>query len=55
MSLHEYLQEDPQCRRLLEGAVLAATVVAAGIAVSGTLIYLYRARRFRQWPFAGNA
>ena len=26
--------------------------VAAGIAVSGTLIYLVRARRLRQWPFA---
>jgi hypothetical protein len=27
--------------------------VAAGIAVSGTLLYLFRARRLRQWPFAG--
>jgi amino acid transporter len=26
--------------------------VAAGIAVSGTLLYLIRARRLRQWPFA---
>jgi len=26
--------------------------VAAGIGVSGTLIYLYRARRLGQWPFA---
>lgn len=26
--------------------------VAAGIAVSGTAIYLIRARRMRQWPFA---
>jgi amino acid transporter len=34
---------------------LGGLLVAAGIAVSGTLIYLYRARRFRQWPFAGNA
>ena len=25
--------------------------VAAGIGVSGTLIYLYRARRLGQWPF----
>jgi amino acid transporter len=25
--------------------------VAAGIAFSGTLIYLVRARRLRQWPF----
>ena len=28
--------------------------VAAGIAVSGTLIYLVRAKRLRQWPFAGE-
>jgi len=28
--------------------------VAAGIAVSGTLIYLVRARRMGQWPFAGK-
>ena len=28
--------------------------VAAGIACSGTLIYLVRARRLRQWPFAGE-
>jgi amino acid transporter len=26
--------------------------VAAGIAVSGTLLYLFRARRLAQWPFA---
>jgi hypothetical protein len=26
--------------------------VAAGIAVSGTLIYGFRARRLGQWPFA---
>jgi amino acid transporter len=26
--------------------------VAAGIAVSGTLIYLIRSRRLGQWPFA---
>jgi len=29
--------------------------VAAGIAVSGTAIYLVRARQLRQWPFAANA
>jgi amino acid transporter len=28
--------------------------VAAGIALSGTLIYLFRARRLGQWPFAGR-
>ena len=27
--------------------------VAAGIAASGTLLYLLRARKLRQWPFAG--
>jgi amino acid transporter len=31
---------------------LEGVVVAAAIAVSGTLIYLVRARRHRQWPFA---
>jgi hypothetical protein len=27
-------------------------LVAAGIAVSGTAIYLVRARSLREWPFA---
>jgi amino acid transporter len=31
---------------------LGGLAVAAGIAVSGTLIYGFRARRMRQWPFA---
>jgi amino acid transporter len=31
---------------------LKELAVAAGIAASGTLIYLIRARRLRQWPFA---
>jgi amino acid transporter len=31
---------------------LGGLAVAAGIGVSGTLIYLWRARRFGQWPFA---
>jgi hypothetical protein len=30
---------------------LGGLAVAAGIAVSGTLIYLVRARRLGQWPF----
>jgi len=30
---------------------LGGLAVASGIAVSGTLIYLYRARRLAQWPF----
>ncbi len=29
--------------------------VAAGIAITGTLIYLLRARQLRQWPFAMSA
>jgi amino acid transporter len=29
-------------------------VVAAAIAVSGTLIYIFRARRLRQWPFVSQ-
>ena len=32
---------------------LGGLAVAAGIAVSGTLIYLIRARRMGQWPFVG--
>ncbi len=31
---------------------LAGLSVAAGIGISGTAIYLWRARRLRQWPFA---
>lgn len=31
---------------------LAGLAVAAAIAVSGTILYLIRARRLRQWPFA---
>jgi len=31
---------------------LGGLAVAAGIAVSGTLIYLWRAKRLAQWPFA---
>jgi amino acid transporter len=33
---------------------LGGLAVAAGIAASGTLIYLVRARRMGQWPFAVN-
>ena len=33
---------------------LEGLAVAAGIAVSGTLIYAVRAKRLRQWPFAGE-
>jgi hypothetical protein len=31
---------------------LGGLAVAAGIAVSGTAIYMFRAQRLRQWPFA---
>jgi amino acid transporter len=30
---------------------VSGLAIAGGIAVSGTLIYLWRARRLRQWPF----
>ncbi len=30
---------------------LGGLAVAAGIAISGTIIYMIRARRLRQWPF----
>jgi amino acid transporter len=35
--------------RALEGLA-----VAAGIALSGTAIYLWRAKRSSEWPFAGD-
>jgi amino acid transporter len=34
-------------------SALEGLAVAAGIGASGTLIYLGRAKRMRQWPFAG--
>jgi amino acid transporter len=34
---------------------LGGLAVAAGIAISGTLIYMVRARRLGQWPFAERA
>jgi amino acid transporter len=33
---------------------LGGLLVAAGIAVSGTLIYLLRARQLGEWPFLPN-
>jgi APA family basic amino acid/polyamine antiporter len=30
---------------------MGGLAMAGGIAVSGTLIYLWRAKRLRQWPF----
>jgi amino acid transporter len=34
---------------------LAGLAVAGGIACSGTLIYFWRAKRLRQWPFRTTA
>jgi hypothetical protein len=31
---------------------MSGLAMAGGIAVSGTLIYMWRAKRLRQWPFA---
>jgi hypothetical protein len=31
---------------------MGGLAVAAGIAISGTVIYMFRARRLHQWPFA---
>jgi len=31
---------------------LGGLLVATGIAVSGTMIYLWRSKRLGQWPFA---
>jgi hypothetical protein len=33
---------------------LGGLAVAGGIAVTGTLIYLFRARRDAHWPFGPN-
>jgi amino acid transporter len=47
-----FMLADPRRGRQQGGNALLGLVVAAGIAVSGTLIYMVRARRLRQWPFA---
>jgi hypothetical protein len=33
---------------------LQGLAVAAGIAVSGTAIYLFRAKKLREWPFLAS-
>jgi amino acid transporter len=43
---------DPRRTQTKGGGALLGLGVAAGIAASGTLLYLLRARRLRQWPFA---
>jgi amino acid transporter len=42
---------DPRRGQQVGGSALLGVAVAAGIGVSGTLIYLYRAWRLEQWPF----
>jgi len=43
---------DPRRAEAKGGGVLLGLAAAAGIAVTGTLLYLLRARRAAQWPFA---
>ncbi|MGO8758534.1 MAG: APC family permease [Terracidiphilus sp.] len=44
---------DPHRTQSKGGGALLGLAVAAAIAASGTLLYLLRAHRLRQWPFAG--
>jgi amino acid transporter len=43
---------DPHRAQAKSGSAQLGLEVAAGIAVSGTLLYFFRAHRLRQWPFA---
>jgi amino acid transporter len=43
---------DPRRAHAIGGSGLFELYGAIAIAISGTLIYLFRARRLRQWPFA---
>ncbi|MGB6721098.1 MAG: APC family permease, partial [Terracidiphilus sp.] len=45
---------DPRRTQQKGGNALLGLQVAACIAISGTAIYLVRARRLRQWPFAAG-
>ena len=47
-----FMLVDPRRGQSKGGGVWLGLAVAGGIAVSGTLIYLLRARRLAQWPFA---
>jgi amino acid transporter len=46
---------DPRRSASKGGSALFELLGAVAIALSGTLIYLFRARRLRQWPFAPQA
>ena len=46
---------DPRRAQLQGGGALLGLAVAAAIAASGTLLYMLRALRLRQWPFAPKA
>ena len=50
-----FILVDPRRGHQQGGNALLGLAVAAGIAVSGTLIYLIRARRLGQWPFAHSS
>jgi amino acid transporter len=50
-----FMLADPRRAQAKGGGTLLGLAVAAAIAVSGTLLYLFRARRLRQWPFAHSA
>ena len=47
-----FMLVDPRRGQSKGGGVWLGLAVALAIAVSGTLIYLLRARRLAQWPFA---
>jgi len=47
-----FMLVDPHRAQAKGGGTLLGLAVATGIAASGTLLYLLRARRLRQWPFA---
>ena len=46
---------DPRRAQAKGGSALFELAAAVAIAISGTLIYLFRARHLRQWPFAYSA
>jgi amino acid transporter len=49
-----FMLVDPRRSRQEGGNALLGLAMAAVIAASGTLIYLFRARRLGQWPFASR-
>jgi amino acid transporter len=50
-----FMLVDPRRAQTKGGDALLGLEVATAIAASGTLLYLVRARRLRQWPFAAGA